>query len=58
MTPRQPEPTKCPYCGTLAAEWVCHICKRVKAHAGDHAVGVSASIVGVLFIALIAGGLA
>jgi len=25
-----PTPTRCPQCGTLAAEIVCHICKRDK----------------------------
>lgn len=26
-------PTKCPHCGTVAAEWHCHICKRDKINA-------------------------
>lgn len=24
----RPSPTRCPYCGTLAAEVVCHLCKQ------------------------------
>lgn len=31
-----PAATRCPQCGTLAAEWICHVCKFVKhPHPGD-----------------------
>lgn len=40
MSQPQPPATRCPYCGTTAAEWICHICKREKPHAGDRAVGI------------------
>ena len=30
-------PTKCPHCGTVAAEWHCHICKRDKINAAPQA---------------------
>jgi transcription initiation factor TFIIIB Brf1 subunit/transcription initiation factor TFIIB len=26
----KPTPTRCPKCGTVAAEWICHLCKTVK----------------------------
>lgn len=39
-----PIATKCPKCGTVAAEWICHICKAVKPHAGDTAVGIVACL--------------
>lgn len=53
----QPEPTRCPHCGTTAAEWICHICKRVKADP-DRAVGIAALVVGCIYLALTAGGFA
>lgn len=58
MKPRLPPATRCAYCGTVAAENPCHICKRAKPHAGDRAVGIASSIVGVMFAILIVGGFA
>lgn len=57
MSQRPPEPTRCTYCGTVAAEWICHICKRVK-HDPEGIVGIAALIVGCIYLALTAGGFA
>ena len=57
MMTKPPEPTRCPNCGTVAAEWICHICKRIKRDP-DEAVGIASCAVGIVFLGLIAGGLA
>ncbi|HSQ02656.1 MAG TPA: hypothetical protein VLN59_01400 [Burkholderiales bacterium] len=28
LTQAPPRPTRCPHCGTVAAEYVCHTCKK------------------------------
>lgn len=59
--PRPPEATKCQNCGTVAAEWICHICKQVKHqpyHAGDACVGIASCFIAIGYCALTALGLA
>lgn len=53
----QPAPTRCPHCGTVAAEWICHICKMVKRDP-DTTVGICSLLVSVPFLFLMAIGAA
>lgn len=45
-----PEPTRCPKCGTLAAETVCHICGWDKI-VGDRLVGYASVAIAVTCLA-------
>lgn len=54
---RPPAPTRCPHCGVVAAEWICHVCKKIK-HDPDRAVGIASCVVGCIYLALTAGGFA
>jgi hypothetical protein len=50
-----PIATKCPKCGTVAAEWICHLCKTVK-HDPDAAVGKASLLIALIVVPMMIGG--